>query len=232
MAGRVAYYGGIVTNGLILNLDAAKQDSYPRTGSVWRDISTQNRTGSLINGPIFGSNNGGNFTLDGVDDYANLGVFTGLGSSNRTLDVWFQVIALAPSGVRRVITFPADDGTNDRPAFMLGYTTTTSSLYMGTGGSPFNGYVTFTSFSLSTWTNAVASVNGSSVSVYKDGVLANTVTNTGLVGADPIGYIGRYNNNYGQYSNMLIASLKLYNRNLSAQEITQNYNTTKTRFGL
>lgn len=231
MAGRVAYYGDIVTNGLILNLDAAKQDSYPRTGSVWRDISTQNRTGSLINGPIFGSNNGGNFTLDGVDDYANLGTFTGLGSSNRTLDVWFQVITLSPSGNERIVAFPTNDTSTDTPAFTLGYSTTTASLNMGTGGTPFNGYVTFTSFSLSTWTNAVALVNGSSVSVYKDGVLANTVTNTGEVGANPIGYIGRYNNFYGQYGNILIASVKLYNRNLSTQEITQNYNATKTRFG-
>ena len=39
MAGRIAYYGGIVTNGLVLALDAAKKDSYPGAGTVWREIS-------------------------------------------------------------------------------------------------------------------------------------------------------------------------------------------------
>jgi hypothetical protein len=59
MAGRIAYYGGIVTNGLVLALDAAKKDSYPGSGTLWKDISGNTNNGTLINGPTFNSGNGG-----------------------------------------------------------------------------------------------------------------------------------------------------------------------------
>ena len=60
MAGRIAYYGGIVKDGLILDLDAAKRDSYPSSGTVWNDISGFQNNGTLINGPTFNSSNSGN----------------------------------------------------------------------------------------------------------------------------------------------------------------------------
>ena len=69
MAGRIAYYGGIVKDGLILDLDAAKRDSYPSSGTVWNDISGFQNNGTLINGPTFNSSNGGSIVFDGVDDY-------------------------------------------------------------------------------------------------------------------------------------------------------------------
>ncbi len=50
MSGRIAYYGNIVRNGLVLDLDAAKRDSYPGSGTSWRDIAGGVITGSLING--------------------------------------------------------------------------------------------------------------------------------------------------------------------------------------
>jgi hypothetical protein len=69
MAGRIAYYGGIVTNGLVLALDAAKKDSYPGSGTLWRDISGNGNNGTLTNGPTFNSGNGGSIVFDGVNDY-------------------------------------------------------------------------------------------------------------------------------------------------------------------
>ena len=68
MAGRVAYYGNIVKNGLILDMDAAKRDSYPGTGTAWNDISGFQYNGTLTNGPTFNSSNGGSIVFDGVDD--------------------------------------------------------------------------------------------------------------------------------------------------------------------
>ena len=75
MAGRVAYTGGIVRNGLVLNLDAAKRDSYPKTGTVWSDISGNGNNG-ILNGatgglPSYNSANGGYISFDGTDDYVD-----------------------------------------------------------------------------------------------------------------------------------------------------------------
>ena len=52
MAGRIAYYGNIVKDGLVLDLDAAKRDSYPGSGTTWFDIGGLQCDGTLENGPV------------------------------------------------------------------------------------------------------------------------------------------------------------------------------------
>ena len=43
----------IVTSGLVLALDAADKLSYRGSGTTWRDLSGNNNTGTLTNGPTF-----------------------------------------------------------------------------------------------------------------------------------------------------------------------------------
>ena len=62
----------IVTNGLVVNLDAGNPDSYNGGGTNWRDLSGNGNNGTLVNGPTYGSSNGGHFLLDGTDDYISL----------------------------------------------------------------------------------------------------------------------------------------------------------------
>jgi hypothetical protein len=70
------------------------------------------------------------------------------------------------------------------------------------------------------------------MTTYKDSVFLSSVTNTGVVATNPIGYLGRYNGNYGQYVTGNISSVQLYNRALSADEIQQNFNALRGRFGI
>jgi hypothetical protein len=63
----------IVTDGLVLYLDAANQKSYPGTGTTWNDLSGNGNNGTLVNGPTFNSDNNGSIVFDGVDDYVNFG---------------------------------------------------------------------------------------------------------------------------------------------------------------
>jgi hypothetical protein len=232
MAGRIAYYGNIVTNGLVLNLDAAKKDSYPGSGTTWRDISGNRNNGTLTNGPTFNSDNGGSIVFDGSNDYGDLGTFTGLGATNRTISIWFKIISLSLSGNRRVISLVTDDTVTDTPAFTIGYSTTLSSLSIGFGGNPYNGYILNIPFTLNTWINLCGSINSNNMNVYVNGAFIGNVTNTGAVGANPIMYLGRYNNHYGQNGNVNISQVQIYNRALSATEIAQNYNALKGRYGL
>ena len=60
--------GNIVTNGLVLYLDAANYLSYTSGSTTWRDLSSSNNSGTLTNGPTFSSANGGSIVFDGVDD--------------------------------------------------------------------------------------------------------------------------------------------------------------------
>ena len=61
-------YENIVTDGLILNLDAGFVGSYPTTGTTTYDLSGYSNNGTLINGVTFNTSGGGCFRLDGVDD--------------------------------------------------------------------------------------------------------------------------------------------------------------------
>lgn len=68
MSGQIGYRDTI-TNGLILNLDAANYKSYPGSNTTWTDLSGYRNNGTLTNGPTFSTLNGGGITFDGVDDY-------------------------------------------------------------------------------------------------------------------------------------------------------------------
>ena len=76
----------IVTNGLVLCLDAGNNKSYPGSGTVWNDLSGNNFNGILTNGPTYSPSSGGGIVFDGVNDYISLGSvlnnsFTGLSFS-------------------------------------------------------------------------------------------------------------------------------------------------------
>ena len=64
------YYGPrIVSNGLVLCLDAANKRSYPGTGTTWTDLSGNSNNGTLTNGPTFSAGNMGSILFDGTNDY-------------------------------------------------------------------------------------------------------------------------------------------------------------------
>ena len=59
----------IVTDGLVLCLDAANRKSYPLSGNTIYDLSGNGNNGTFVNGPVFNSSNGGSVVLDGTNDY-------------------------------------------------------------------------------------------------------------------------------------------------------------------
>ena len=60
---------GIITDGLVLYVDAANSYSYVSGSTVWNDLSRTTTSGSLINGPTFNTRSGGNIVFDGINDY-------------------------------------------------------------------------------------------------------------------------------------------------------------------
>ena len=65
---QIVWPTNIVTNGLVLFLDANNTNSYPGSGTSWYDLSGNGNTGTLTNGPTFSGENGGTIVFDGVDD--------------------------------------------------------------------------------------------------------------------------------------------------------------------
>jgi hypothetical protein len=63
------YSPKIVTDGLVLYLDAGNQLSYPGSGTTWTDLSRSQTNGTLVNGPTFNTGSLGSIVFDGVDDF-------------------------------------------------------------------------------------------------------------------------------------------------------------------
>ena len=81
----------IVTDGLVLYLDAANTKSYVSGSTVWNDISRGGNNGSLINGPTFISGNGGSIVFDGVNNYVEFGDVLDLGTNSMTVNQWVML---------------------------------------------------------------------------------------------------------------------------------------------
>ena len=224
-------YEGIVTNGLVLNLDAGYLPSYPQNGTSWYDLGPSGNTGTLTNGPTFNSGNGGSIVFDGVNDYVTpTGLTDAFLQSNWTISFW--------------VNFDVIDTTsccNDKTLIQHG----TSALRRGLHLSQRNRRIHFGLYSddlqglkvlsASTWYNIVFVLNNTSFlqQIYINGTLDNSRTAGGA-------YIGTGNNTriggvvltFGTYFDGFMSYCNAYNRTLSASEITQNYNALKDRYGL
>ena len=243
MAGRIAYYGNIVRDGLVLNLDAAKQDSYPGSGTVWRDIADGVIAGSLINGPTFNPNNFGSIVFDGVDDYVIIPNSTTLNiTSTITLESWINLTALANanhgegifskglssdgnSGVYETLLISS--GGVNYPFFRMRIGSSTP--FYNPQNIPIN---------LNQIYHFVSTYNGSIMRIFINGVESGTgFLQSGTIQSNTqdltIGV--RFTNRLGSSDSFFsgnIFSDRIYNRALSAAEVLQNYNAQKGRYGL
>lgn len=219
----------IVTNGLVLNLDAANTKSYPRSGTTWRDLSGNSNNGTLTNGPTFSSDNGGSIVFDGVNDIVqqNTDFFKRNNGQEITVSTWIKPKRL--SGVYQDIV---TNRLNVSYNWILYQHTNDGAL--GFHGSLQNksNYIPI----LNSWINVVATVNSAQLCLlYVNAALQFTVSSFTYGPSTE----NRFSIGSGQYTggpleSFLgdIANVQIYNRALSAQEIQQNYNATKTRFGL
>jgi len=202
---------------LILYLDAANTKSYPGTGTVWTDIS-KSEYNSTLNSVTYNSVDSGSMVFNGSTSNVTCGNIT-IGSSG-TVNVWFkQDAAVANKGLVGIGTntwlYIGGSGANTMLGAYNG--TTYSSGILLNGSTSWN----FASFVWSETTLTIYLNGGSPISS------TISFTNSGNV------VIGVYPSNVvGSYFNGKISNVQIYNRNLSADEILQNYNALKTRFGL
>lgn len=247
----------IVTDGLVLALDAANPKSYVSGSTSWRDLSGTTVTGSLINGTGFDSANGGSLLFDGINDYVALQAVN-LSSTNKiTISFFCRLLSYTEvPGSTKIIL---EVSTN--------FNNTTTGLYIGYAedSSPADYFSTFPiSISLKGdvgyniagfnknlvndlkwhhWTcvfdKSQSGAAPQETFLYIDGVYqtasilppARRLDNTNNFGNDIIN-IGGFRPTSSLPSNILLSNLQIYNRALSATEVLQNYNALKGRFGL
>lgn len=229
----------IVTNGLVLHLDAADIKSYPRTGTVWYDRSGNGNNGTLVNG--VGYSNGG-MIFDGVDNYVQISNLY-LSTSPASILVWFKAgtqTSNAGSVLRPIIqqgaynnSFPSEAQGIEINMYRSGFDDVGKVRFSwGGAGVGTYSYLTNIRYDDNKWHFAAIVNNGSTFNAYIDGVfLASMITHTSVSTSTPVNFGG--DSSFGDRKFVgYIASAQIYNRALSQQEILQNYNATKSRFQL
>jgi hypothetical protein len=240
---------GLVTDGLILNLDSTDSSSYSGTGTAWADISAEGNDFSLVNGPTFSTDNGGTIVTDGTNDYIQSDA--GITEVNAAMSAFAYVkitnlTAHNSGGLYLTWVF------NKRP------TTSTShwQIAMATSHSDWtaNGYMSPTVDLWNGATTAVGTVDGNllgtrpeirndewhyigfttdgtsggDINLYMDGILYGTNTlsaNRGIVSKKVRGAMDGWGTSFG-----LVGSNRnyhIYNKKLTTEEVLQNYNAIK-----
>jgi hypothetical protein len=219
MSGTVA--PNIITDGLVLYLDAANTRSYPGNGTVWTDLSRGGNNGTLTNGPTFNSANGGSIVFDGSNDNISTNYNSQL--TNFTVCVWFKTSDSSNPGAARIID------KNYISGFWIGKNSTGASNSWGGGvlesSPPYGRYITLTD---GQWHFLVSTRLGTTHTIYGDGITNSTsgtvsstaLSTTSLTIAGGAAQVFKGN----------IAQTSIYNRALSATEVLQNYNATKGRY--
>jgi len=216
----LAHSPRIVTDGLVLCLDAGNTKSYPGSGTTWTDLSGNGNNGTLTNGPTYSSSNGGSLVFDGVNDFVDI--------SNS-----FQV---STSQVYSALFWIYKTSTSINNASMI--------LSGGYGGDV-DGIIIYTEDYLTANDTGIVSGNGSVSAIYYNGISQPEGTNFNLnewihiaVTGISVNSIDGANHNIGRNNNGTnhfkgnIATTQIYNRALTASEVQQNFNALRGRFSI
>tara|TARA_S200002703_G_scaffold144261_2_gene137818 strand:- start:258 stop:974 length:717 start_codon:yes stop_codon:yes gene_type:complete len=236
----IGYGPRVVTDGLLLALDAADINSYAGSGTTWNDISGKGNTLTATSTPTFSSSGGGSIEFDGTDDlYTINNTFVGSdqiatteANGNYTLEAWINV--------------HTSQGTTTSADSIIG---STSNYGVGMQVGVFNGNprmnygARFTSnfygseFSYNTWTHVCLSrIGGTSVRAYLNGNFDNdtNVNSLEVPNGQTIGNmtIGNSSPRVTGFYDGLIAVVRIYNIGLSDDQVKQNFNALRGRFGI
>ncbi len=232
------FWGAQLEKGSVAN------NYYPTSGtaktSTLIDLSGRGITGTLTNGPTYSSANGGSIVFDGTNDYIeipNNNLYKFSNTQAFSLNLWVRCTATSGAPVMfafaltsgRGYYFTIDVNLLRTNAFFFDYWD--GSSYRGIQGN--NNSITMNTWVMLTATSSTNSVND--MKVYQNSVLTS-YTNRGTGIPNTIDYntlsmkIGARGD--GGYFTGNIAQVSIYNRALSATEISQNFNATKSRYGL
>ena len=226
----------VISQGLILDLDARDSRSYPGSGDTWYDISGNGYNATLFNGVTYGSENGGALSFSGVDtapppgdpgtdqQYAQLppnvyfnGDFTisswvyVTNNSNN----WARIIDFGNGPAADTVLLASTFGTTGQPGFYCEGDEFASSKVID----------------LDAWNNVCATLSGNTATIYVNGI------DTGSQAVTPPAnvvrqycYIGRSEWAGDGMFQGGIGALQIYDRALTSEEMLQNYNSTKSQY--
>ena len=231
--------GLIVTDGLVVHLDAGDSASYPGSGTTWTDLSGNGNNGTLVNGVGYSSDNLGSLVFDGVDD--SVGTSLNLNGYNIfSVGIWVY----APlTGQEEFILGTASGNGNEQGIYISFYSfpshlNNIRLACWNAGSHPYSVSTSNGIFNQGGWNYIYFEFNGTTTNSIHKIVVNNSYTqNITMQNNFSIhdknlhlgGIIGNYAIGYG---NNNIAQVSIYNRALTASEITQNFDALRGRYGI
>jgi len=198
--------------------------------SIWYDLSGNASNCSLINGPTSNVSNKGNILFDGVDDYGSITNVSSLRPVNgltielvikavTTTAGWNHLFGINPHYSYSPLIFLETGGQLIRALHFVNGVEYRCNTSVSISTSVFK-HVVFT-FAPGDAIRSYFDGTASTTAALPNGTLSYNTSNAFL-----IAYAG------ANWPNIQYGLIRMYNRALSVAEITQNYQATKTRFGL
>ena len=244
-SGNIVNSPSIVTDGLVLWIDAGYLVSYNNTSNYYdcgygcqyyasdpgctncntqvKDMSGYGNDGVLQNGVyVEYSNVGGTILFDGTNDYISMVNSTTLDTQTPTVETWIKTNATTQNG----FFFEKGSVNTEYSLFQEG-----GSICWRQGG--LSQYTTTATYiNTSNWAHIVGTFVSGDRRTYINGVCVNSDTQTGTVGTNSGGMtIGCYGGG-GYMYNGRISTVRVYTKVLSATEVLQNFNEGRQRFGI
>ena len=224
----IQYNPSIVTDGLVLCLDAANKRSYPGTGTVWTDLAEDNDL-TLHNSPAFQTNNGGRFQFDGTDDYGQFSSLDITGGNNYTF-MFVVDVRVAPSTAYHYIL----DDSNSLSGFGIRLATSSALQFFAYDSSSGSAVVSTRSdtLSLNTIYHLTFIIRTSYFDSYINAGSKQTdagIANNIKASSDNM-RLGSRSDQVSEMWDGRFYSASIYNRVLNDEEIRQNYEATKGRY--
>jgi len=205
----------IVTSGLTVYLDAANTSSYPGSGATWTDLSGSGNNMTLTNSPTFSTNNGGILQFNGSNQYGSLSL--NYSTTNHTI-----MAASRYSGATRGRVI-SSNGNN----WLFGHWSSGSEEYYAEGWV-YEGTSNDTNWRIYA---GLHNYTSDQISFYSNNVALVTNSTAGSQGFNGLA-IGRWGFNNTEYSTCEVSFILVYNRLLTTDELTQNFNALRGRYGL
>ena len=243
----MAYKNGpkIVTNGLVLCLDAALRKSYPGSGNTWTDLSGNGNNGTMPS-VSYNSDNKGNLIFDANTDYIMIphnSIFNF--NSAFTLSVWIKINTLNLTSIYNILSKKTSfNNTQKGWSCQLDYRENGIVQYRNNDATGLNDHTpnaTLNNMSLlnqtSYYKNIVWVIRTApdNLLVYIDGISRSAPQAVFYTDTDTTNnlYIGKTLTSPSDPAPPIsIGQISLYNRPLSPADIQQNYLATKGRYGL
>jgi hypothetical protein len=220
--------GRIITNGLIVYYDVANIKSYLPTGTTISDLTLNGNDGTLTSGATFSANTF-IFPVTGSSITTTLSTNT---YNNISMSIWYK------HGSNNSLNVLSYLGLSNTTGFGFIINNGTNTNTVGTkigilyGGSFFNALDTGTLFGTlvnNIWTNLVVTRDLTTTRLYQDGVFLGSTIKTPNSASSFSFHVSEAGSTtlIGSVSGVLV-----YSRQLTPQEVAQNYNATKSRFGI